>query len=230
MILLEVKNLRVIINNQIILNNINFKLKEGDILAIIGPNGAGKTTLVKAILGLIPYDGEINYKGEKIENKCLSEIAYVPQKFDFDKNFPLTVKEFLMINNFDNQIIKDIGIFNILNKKLGELSGGQLQRVLIVKSLFKNPKLLLMDEPTAGIDIEGERKIYEIILHLNKVYKISIIFITHEINIVYHFAKKVLCLNIHPLCYGEVKKELNEENLKKLYGENFIYQLHQHEN
>ncbi len=231
--ILEVKNLTVKFNNQIILNNINFKLKEGDILAIIGPNGAGKTTLLRCILGLIDYQGEIIYVGSSIKNK-LSEIAYIPQKFDFDKNFPLTVREFLTINNnsidFNDQIIKEIGISTILDKKLGELSGGQIQRTLIAKSLFKKPKLILMDEPTSGIDIEGEKKIYELILYLNEVHKITIIFVTHEINIVYSFAKKVLCLNVRPLCYGEVKKELNEENLKKLYGENFIYQLHQHEN
>lgn len=228
MIILEVKNLRTVINNQLILDNINFKVKEGEILAIIGPNGAGKTTLIKAILGLVPYQGEVIYKGDSVRNK-LSEISYIPQKFDFDKNFPLTVEEFLGKTHLDNQIIKDVGILNILNKKLGELSGGQIQRLLIAKSLFKKPKLILMDEPTTGIDIKGEKKIYELITHLNEVYKITIIFVTHEINIVYNFANKVLCLNVRPLCYGEVKKEINEKNLKKLYGNNFAYQLHQHE-
>lgn len=155
---LEIKNLRVTINNQLILDNVNFKLKEGDILAIIGPNGAGKTTLIKAILGLVPYEGEIKYNGNEFVKEKLAEIAYIPQKFDFDKNFPLTVKEFLEISDYDIQIIKEIGVTNILNKKIGELSGGQLQRVLIAKSLFKKPKLILMDEPTTGVDIEGEKK------------------------------------------------------------------------
>lgn len=230
--ILEVKNLKVILNDQVILNNINFELKEGEILAIIGPNGAGKTVLIKSILSLIPYQGEIKYKGEHIKNK-LNEIGYIPQKFDFDKNLPITVKEFLEISNrgyIDKEIIKEVGISSILEKKLGEISGGQIQRVLIARSLFKKPKLILMDEPTSGIDIEGEKKIYELIIHLNKTHQITIIFVTHEINIVYSFAKKVLCLNVNLICYGEVRRELTESVLKKLYGENYILQIHKHEN
>jgi zinc transport system ATP-binding protein len=230
MIILEVKNLKVVYENKIILNNINFSLSQGEILAIIGPNGAGKTTLLKAILGLIDYEGEIKYKGDLVKNR-LKEIAYIPQKFDFDKNFPLTVKEFLSLStSLNKEIIDEIGIKNLMNKKLGELSGGQLQRFLIARALLKNSQLILMDEPTAGIDIEGEKKFYEILLHLNTNYQITLIFVSHEINLVYHFAKKVLCLNKDLLCYGEVKKELTEKTLKSLYGEEFIYQIHQHEN
>ncbi|GIW66442.1 MAG: zinc ABC transporter ATP-binding protein [Candidatus Parcubacteria bacterium] len=231
--ILEVRNLKVFINNHLILNNINFEVAEGEIIGIIGPNGAGKTTLLKAILGLIEYEGEIKYKGKNINN-FLNEISYIPQNFDFDRKIPLTVSEFFKITNknfkSDSEIIKEIGLNKFLDKKLGELSGGQLQRVLIANSLFKKPKLILMDEPTSGIDIEGEKKFYEILVNLNEKYNITIIFVSHEIDIVYHFAKKIICLNKDLLCYGDVKKYLTKETLRALYGDEFAYQIHQHEN
>ncbi len=231
--ILEIKNLKVELDNKIILNNINFELEKGDILAIIGPNGAGKTTLLKAILGLIPYKGEIKYKNDEVK-KYLSEISYVPQRFEFDKSIPLTVEEFLSLTlkkidkNKREDTVKEIGIFNLLNKKIGDLSGGELQRVLIAKAVMEGPELILLDEPTTGIDIEGEKKFYELIFHLNKDHKITIIFVSHEINIVYNFSNKVVCLNKDLLCFGPTEKVLTENTIKSLYGEEAIYKLHEH--
>jgi len=231
--ILEIKNLKVELDNKIILNNINFELEKGDILAIIGPNGAGKTTLLKAILGLIPYKGEIKYKNDEVK-KYLSEISYVPQRFEFDKSIPLTVEEFLSLTlkkidkNKIEDTVKEIGIFNLLNKKIGDLSGGELQRVLIAKAVIEGPELILLDEPTTGIDIEGEKKFYELISHLNKDHKITIIFVSHEINIVYNFSNKVVCLNKDLLCFGPTEKVLTENTIKSLYGEEAIYKLHEH--
>ena len=233
--ILEVKNLIVELDNKVILNNINFEVEKGDVLAIIGPNGAGKTTLLKAILGLIPYKGEIKYKNDEVR-KYLDEIFYVPQKFEFDKSIPITVEEFLSLTlkkirkDIKEHVIKEIGIFNLLNKKLGNISGGELQRVLIAKSVLENPELILLDEPTTGIDIEGEKKFYELISHLNKNHKITIIFVSHEINIVYNFSNKVLCLNKDLLCFGQTEKMLTEKTIKALYGEEAIYKLHDHDN
>jgi zinc transport system ATP-binding protein len=233
--MLEVRDLSVEIENRLILKNINFEVEKGDVLAIIGPNGAGKTTLLKAILGLIPYKGEIKYKNDDIK-KHLDEISYIPQKFEFDKTIPLTVEEFLSLTlkkidqNKKEHTIKEIGIWNTLNKKIGDLSGGELQRVLIAKAVLEEPELMLLDEPTTGIDIEGEKKFYELILHLNKDHKITIIFVSHEINIVYNFSNKVICLNKDLLCFGPTEKVLTERTIKSLYGEEAIYKLHEHNN
>jgi len=140
--MLEVRDLSVEIENRLILKNINFEVEKGDVLAIIGPNGAGKTTLLKAILGLIPYKGEIKYKNDDIK-KHFDEISYIPQKFEFDKTIPLTVEEFLSLTlkkidqNKKEHTIKEIGIWNTLNKKIGDLSGGELQRVLIAKAVLE---------------------------------------------------------------------------------------------
>ncbi len=231
--ILKVKNLKVELEGKVIIKNISFEIEEGDTLAIIGPNGAGKTTLLKAILGLIPYEGEVKYKEGDIRN-YLDEISYVPQKFDFDKSIPLTVREFLSLTSRKlngsevDHIIKEIGILNLLNKKIGEISGGELQRVLIAKAVLDKPNLILLDEPTTGIDIEGERKFYELIKHLNEEHKITVIFVSHEINIVYNFSKKVICLNKDLLCFGLTEKVLTEKTIKALYGEEAIYHIHDH--
>jgi len=231
--ILEVKNLIVELGEKIILNNINFELEKGDILAVIGPNGAGKTTLLKAILGLIPYRGEVKYKNDDIKI-YLNEISYIPQKFEFDKSIPLTVEEFLSLalkkinKNKKESTIKEIGISNLINKKIGDLSGGELQRVLIAKAVLEEPELILLDEPTTGIDIEGEKKFYELLLHLNKEHKITIIFVSHEINIVYNFSNKVICLNKDLLCFGPTQQLLTEKTIKALYGAEATYKLHDH--
>jgi len=230
---LSAKNVTVSFNGQIILNNISFSLQEGEIATILGPNGAGKTTLIKAILGLIPYTGEIHLFGEKV-SKVISKIGYVAQKFVFDKTFPLTVCEFLELTmnkkNKDHikKVLKEVEIANCQNKMIGELSGGQLQRVLIARALLHKPKILFLDEPTTGVDIEGLRTFYEIIEDLNKTQNVTIVMISHEISMVYTFATQVLCLNKDLYCKGIPKEVITNKILKKLYGENFELRQHSH--
>lgn len=232
--LLEVKNLNVLLDAQKILENINFSLEEGETLGIIGPNGAGKTTLLKAILGLIPYQGEVKIYGEKVQMH-LDKISYVPQRFEFDKTIPITVEEFLNLTRYclnlqeKEHILKETGVLNYLNKKLSEVSGGQLQRILIAKALIDKPKLLLMDEPAMGVDIEGEKKFIEILKHLNEEHKVSVILVSHELSLLYNLVQKILCLNKKMFCFGDIKNALTIEVLKKLYGEEHSYRLHTHE-
>lgn len=233
MSLLEVKNLSVKIGEQKILDNISFTLEEGEFLGVIGPNGAGKTTLLKAILGLIDYEGEVKFKGDDIK-KHLDKISYVPQKFEFDKSIPITVEEFINLTRIKitkeekEHILKETGILKYLTNKLGEISGGELQRVLIAKAIMDKPLLLLMDEPIAGIDIEGEKRFVNIIEHLHKEHKISVILVSHELSIIHYLAQKVLCLNKKMFCYGDIESSLTSETIKALYGEEFIYKPHKH--
>src|SRR3989344_793485 len=157
---LTVENLGVKFDDNEVLKGLNFFVQKGDVLAIVGPNGAGKSVLFRALLGLVPYSGKINWTpGLK--------ISYVPQKFNIDKDLPLSVAEFLKFKerNLEKIIstLKSVGIadehhieHHILKQRLGWLSGGQLQRVLIAWSILDNPDVLLFDEPTAGIDIGGE--------------------------------------------------------------------------
>jgi len=232
--LLEVKNLSVKLDNKIILNNINFYVNKGEIVSIIGPNGAGKTTLLKAILGLLDCEGVVKYKNDNIK-KYLNEIEYIPQSFNFLKDFPITVEEFLKLRyikekDYYEKIVKEIGVYRFLSKKIGDISGGELQRVLICRALINKPELILMDEPTAGIDIEGEKSFYEILNHLNKVHKITVIFVSHELNIVLNFAQKVICVNKNLICFGNVPEEMTQKTIELLYGKDYTFKLHNHEN
>lgn len=236
MALLEVKNLTVILNNELIVDNLNFSLNRGDVLAIIGPNGAGKTVLFKALLGIIPARGEINWL-EKVK------IGYVPQRLDFDRSTPLTVKElFLLKENvnfiFSNptvyiekfkEVLKEVDGVNFLEKSLIDLSLGELQRVLIAYALLDNPDVLFFDEPTAGIDLGAETTIYSLLYKIAQSRTLTMLIISHDLNIVYKYADSVLCLNKKMVCYGIPKEVLTPKQLEELYRGHTAFYKHEHE-
>ena len=230
--ILEIKNLTVRYNDHVILNHLNFWVNSGEIVAIIGPNGSGKTTLLKAILGLIPHQGEVTIFGGS-PRLALGNIGYVPQRLDFDRTFPLTVNEFLNFIKVKNrpwreEVLREVGVNTFMDKRLGELSGGQLQRLLIAKALLKEPKLLMLDEATSGVDIAAEMTFFELIEHLNKTHNVTIMLISHEVQMVYKFATQILCLNKDLVCNGRPKEAITKEVLEKLYGKNIEFQPHDH--
>lgn len=224
--IIQVKNLSVKYGNTVVLKNISFSINEGSITVILGPNGSGKTTLLKAMLGLAPMsEGEVLIAGQPIGGSG-QVVGYVPQRFSFDKTFPLTVEEFLNLSLVDpakqkniGEFLDDVGMKNDTGKLLGSLSGGQLQRILIVRALINDPKILFFDEPVSGIDLEGEKTFYELISHLNQGHQITAIIVSHEIDVVYDFANHVLCLNKKLLCQGSPKNILTQDTLQQLYGE-----------
>lgn len=236
----SVKKLTVKYDNRVILDNLSFDIPEGSITAIIGPNGSGKTTLLKALLGLIPYKGTVEIL-KTTSAQARTKIGYVPQRFTFDKSFPITVKEFLSFtlpantkdkNTLIDCQLQEVGMFSEKDNILGALSGGQLQRVLIARALLNNPKIIFLDEAAAGIDVKGERNFYDLIKHLNEKHGVTIIFISHEIDIVHSYATQVLCLNRQMLCFGRPDEVLNETNLKQLFDANIsLYQhkYHKHD-
>jgi zinc transport system ATP-binding protein len=230
--ILEIKNLTVRYNDHVILNQLNFWVNSGEIVAIIGPNGSGKTTLLKAILGLIPHQGEVTIFGGS-PRLALDKIGYVPQRLDFDRTFPLTVNEFLNFIKVKNrpwreEVLREVGVNTFMDKGLGELSGGQLQRLLIAKALLKEPKLLMLDEATSGVDIAAEMTFFELIEHLNETHNVTIMLISHEVQMVYKFATQILCLNKDLVCNGRPKEAITKEVLEKLYGKNIEFQPHDH--
>lgn len=225
--ILSVKNLFVKINGDKILEDINFEVNKGDVLAIIGPNGAGKTILLKSLLKLIPYQGEIKWR-EKIK------IGYVPQRMDIENDIPLTVEEFLRLRKekIGKEKIKEVLKFvqlneNILKSGFGEISIGQRQRILVAWAVLGNPDVLLFDEPTADIDIAGQESIYKMI-HSLQNKGMTVILVSHDLSIVYRYAEKVLCLNRKNICFGEPKEMLNAEHLQKLYGGEHAFYHHEH--
>src|SRR3989338_8437911 len=216
--ILKVKDLAVKFNEEKILDGLNFEINEGEVLAVIGPNGAGKTTLFKALLGMRPYDGEINWRKDL-------RIGYVPQRMEIETDIPLTVLEFLRLRGSENfskekakEAVKSVLLpEEILNSGLGEISVGQRQRILIAWALLGKPQVLLFDEPTADIDIRGQESIYQLLHHLQDKYNLTIILISHDLNVVYKYAEKVLCLNRQLICFGLPQDVLNSEQIEKLY-------------
>lgn len=226
--ILEVKNLNVSFNGDKVLDGLSFNLKEKENLVIVGPNGAGKTVLLKALLGIVPFKGEIRWTRNV-------KISYVPQKFFPAKEIPLSVEEFFNFKRAPAEEIekwlKSVGLndFAILKKRLGKVSAGQFQRIMIAWSLIDKPDALLFDEPTSGIDIGGEETIYNLLARIEKEVNLNIILVTHDLNVVYKFADNVLCLNKKALCYGSPQQTLTAESLHQLYGKEINIYKHDHD-
>jgi zinc transport system ATP-binding protein len=225
--LLRVSNLKVILDNQVILDDVTFDLERNETLAVIGPNGAGKTTLFRALLGLIPYSGTAEWKkGIK--------IGYVPQRLFIERDFPLTVREFFMLQGKVtleeiNRVLKIVSFEDdsLLNKKIGVLSGGEIQRVLIAWALCNHPDVLLFDEPTSGVDVSAELSIYALLNKIHETESLAIVLISHELEIVDKYATKVICLNKKKVCYGTPREVLENESLSELFGKDIsLYHHH----
>jgi zinc transport system ATP-binding protein len=225
-IILSVKDLNVRLNGEEILLDLTFDVYDGEVLAILGPNGAGKTTLLKALLGIVPYEGIVRWR-EGVK------VGYVPQRLPFIKDLPLSVKEFFQLVNASNsetvEILKSIGLGEeILGKKIGDLSSGQFQRILIGWALASNSNVLLFDEPLAGIDIGGQESVYNLLEKLKGDRNLTILFVTHELSIVYRLADRVLCLNKRMLCTGAPREMLTPEAISNLYASPVKFYQHKH--
>lgn len=204
-IVIDIKNLTFSYTNNIILDNINLTIQHKDFLAIIGPNGGGKSTLLKLILGLHKYKiGNIS-----ISKKYISKIGYVPQNTNINIDFPITVLDVVLMghinkkrtifrNNKADKIcamnsLKRVSMDKYYNVKIGSLSGGQRQRVMIARALCANPDILILDEPTSSIDVDGQNKIYELLKELNR--SLTIIVVSHDISVILSYASKVAHIN-----------------------------------
>ncbi len=225
--ILEVKNLTVKFNDEKVIDNLSFNLKEGQNLMIVGPNGAGKTVLLKTLIGTLPFEGQIKWQKN-------IKIGYVPQKILPEKNIPLSIEEFFNFKKIGSEetvnALKSVGIndLKILKKKIGVISSGQLQRILIAWSLIAEPDILLFDEPLSGIDIKGEETIYNLLRQIEKKRNLAMILITHDLSVVYKFADSVLCLNKEAICYGLPHEALTPESLSQLYGGEIKIYPHSH--
>jgi zinc transport system ATP-binding protein len=214
--IIEVQNLCFSYEDHIILENINLKVEKGDFLALIGPNGGGKTTLARCILGfLTPTKGKIFLWGEEIRNfKNWHKIGYVPQRAGdlIDSLTPLSVKEFLLLPfkwykvslkpSLLDKLTEKFGMKNLLNKKIGELSYGQLQRSYIVRALILDPEILILDEPSVGLDFFTQEVFYETLGEFHK-RGLTIILITHETWLLTKWVNKVACINQKLYFHGD---------------------------
>ena len=213
--LLKVSDLKVQLQNEVILENVNFAIRKGTTLAIVGPNGAGKTMLFRALLNLVPHTGNIQW-AEK------AKIGYVPQNITV-KDIPISVKEFLSYK----QGADVAGVLNavklnepdVINKTLSVLSGGQLRRVLVAWALIDDPNVLLFDEPTVGVDIGGEESIFATLKSLKEKRNITLLLITHDIHLVKEYTDQLLSLNRCTTFFGDSQQIAEPSLQEKIYGE-----------
>jgi len=224
--ILKVRNLNVRLDHQSIIENLSFEVKRGDALTILGPNGAGKSVLLKTLLGLVPYKGEIEWA------KAI-KIGYVPQRLPFIKDIPLSIKDFFNLKGSPEKeteaVLTSVGFKeDFSRKKIGDLSSGQFQRVLIAWGLVRNPQVLLFDEPTTGVDVSAEETIYNLLAKLKGERDLTILLVTHDLSVVYKFSTNVICLNRQPICYGPPQEVLTPESLQRLYGGEVKYYQHKH--
>ncbi len=240
----EVRDLRVKFGDTEVLRGVNLRVPQGQIVALIGPNGSGKTTLLRCLLGLQKYSGEVRIFGERDLAKALPRVGYVPQKLALERSFILSVREFLalrlratrhwffMSRRQLDDIIKPalvhIGVEPLLDRPIAQLSGGQLQRVLIAYALLSKPDLLLLDEPTAGVDTPGEETFYDLIAHVQRQYKLTVILVSHDLSMVYSHASRVYALNGVICCEGPPEQVMNAESLKQAYGIHATPYAHHH--
>jgi zinc transport system ATP-binding protein len=213
----EIENLSFAYEDQLVLEDVNLTVEEKDFLAIIGPNGGGKSTLLKLILGLLqPTQGTIRVLGQPPQ-KSLEKVGYVPQNTNINTDFPITVIEVVLIGHVGGKrplfgygqdeiacamgVLKDVGMQAYAHEKIGSLSGGQRQRVMIARALCAHPRILILDEPTASIDPQGQKEIYDLIKRLNA--HMTVIVVSHDISVILEYADKVAYVN-HTLSFHDI--------------------------
>ena len=245
---IEAKDLCFGYSEKLILENISFSVDKGDFLGIIGPNGSGKSTLIKLLLKMLtPSSGEIKILGERIEkfNKW-NKMGYVSQKANsFNTSFPATVEEVVGANLFSkvglfrhlnkhhkeqtNKALEIVDMQDYKNKLIGNLSGGQQQRVFIARVLVSQPEIMILDEPTVGVDAKSEEAVYCLLAKLNKELGITVIMISHDIGAVTVHANKLACMGNRNLFIHNPKEKLTEKVISDLYGHTVKLHIHKHD-
>ena len=235
-VVVDIENLSVDYSGIKVLDSISFGIAEGDFLGIIGPNGAGKSTLFRCMLGLhTQYDGTIKFFDQDIKDskRYLSQIGYVPQKPVVDRNFPATIREIVSMSQNSNdskkveESLQKVWMHELADRRIGDLSVGQQQRVFIAKALVNSPRILILDEPVIGLDIYNQDLFFQILSELNIKEKISIIWSSHDLDAVERLANKVACLNKTLFFHGISKEFFSDDEMLKKYSETSM-QMHMH--
>lgn len=200
-----------------VLDNIQLALKSGEILTLIGPNGAGKTTLVRAVLGLLTPDSGSIWRKPKLR------IGYMPQKLSIEASLPLSVLRFLrMVPGVSRDkaldALAEVGATHILDHPLQQISGGELQRVLLARALLRKPELLVLDEPVQGVDVTGQAELYSLIGKLRERYGCGVLMVSHDLHLVMSATDQVVCLNGHICCSGHPEQVSGDPAFVELFG------------
>tara|TARA_Y100000991_G_scaffold208798_1_gene188217 strand:+ start:48 stop:794 length:747 start_codon:yes stop_codon:yes gene_type:complete len=216
-ILVKLKDVGLKRNDKWLVKGVSLVVEKGKIITLIGPNGSGKSTTAKIALGLHKnIEGEV----QKLTNK----IGYVPQKISIDWTLPIRVKDFMLLTDDLNDKLIDealtlTGVDHLKNKNLGNLSGGEFQRVLLARAISKKPELLVLDEPVQGVDFTGEIALYELIKKISENLNCGILLISHDLHTVMSATDHVVCLNGHVCCSGSPLDVAKNKEYKALFGE-----------
>ena len=216
-ILVKLKSAGFRLNDKWLVQGVSLQVEKGKIVTLIGPNGSGKSTTAKIALGIYKkIDGEV----EKYTNK----IGYVPQKISIDWTLPLRVKDFMTLTeNLEDKTINEAlsltGVIHLKDKNLGDLSGGEFQRVLLSRAISKKPELLVLDEPVQGVDFTGEIALYKLIKKISEDLNCGILLISHDLHTVMSATDHVVCLNGHVCCSGSPSDVAKNNAYKTLFGE-----------
>ena len=222
-ILVKLKSAGFRLNDKWLVQRVSLQVEKGKIVTLIGPNGSGKSTTAKIALGIYKkIDGEV----EKYTNK----IGYVPQKISIDWTLPLRVKDFMTLTeNLEDKTINEAlsltGVIHLKDKNLGDLSGGEFQRVLLSRAISKKPELLVLDEPVQGVDFTGEIALYELIKKISEDLNCGILLISHDLHTVMSATDHVVCLNGHVCCSGSPIDVAKNREYKALFGEQALQTL-----
>ena len=216
-ILVKLNDAGLQLNNKWLVKGVSLQVEKGKIVTLIGPNGSGKSTTAKIALGIYKkIDGSV----EKYTNK----VGYVPQKISIDWTLPLRVNDFMVLTeSLDKEKIDEAlsltGVIHLKDKNLGDLSGGEFQRVLLARAISKKPDLLVLDEPVQGVDFTGEIALYELIKEISEKLNCGILLISHDLHTVMSATDHVVCLNGHVCCSGSPKEVAKNSEYKALFGE-----------
>ena len=216
-ILVKLKEAGFRINDKWLVKGVTLQIEKGKIITLIGPNGSGKSTTAKIALGIYK-----NIEGQV--EKFTNNIGYVPQKISIDWTLPLRVKDFMLLTDSlkDDALDEALtltGVKHLKDKNLGNLSGGEFQRVLLARAISKKPDLLVLDEPVQGVDFTGEIALYELIKKISEKLNCGILLISHDLHTVMTATDHVVCLNGHVCCSGSPKDVARNNEYKALFGE-----------
>ena len=216
-VLLEARNLTVRADDREILSGVSLQLTRRQIVTVIGPNGSGKTTLVRTVLGLqIPDSGDVSQKPGL-------RIGYVPQRIHVDETLPITVDRFLCLAKRSSRlrrlkVLAEVGAKAIVDTPVQKISGGEMRRVLLARALLRDPELLVLDEPSAGIDISGQADLYALICDLRDQHDCGVLLVSHDLHLVMAATDHVMCLNHHVCCSGRPDDVSEHPEYLNLFG------------
>jgi len=216
--LINVNNISLSHEGKNILDNVSFKLHPGEFITLIGPNGAGKSSLIKVLLGIIKQDS-----GEVIRNDHI-KLGYTPQSFSANPYIPISVIDFLTLNqgldnNFTEETYKLTGIEDLINLPLKNLSGGELQKVLLTRALLNKPNVLILDEPAQNLDVDAQIQLYKLIQDIHQKQNCAVLMVSHDLHRVMKESTQVLCLYHHICCEGLPESILKDDQFNDLFAD-----------